>query len=54
MAQAVKLTDTIIAKAALAPSQKQTILWDSVITGRGVEDELNARWHDADLHEQLE
>ena len=36
MAEAAKLTETMIDKARLGPQQKQDILWDTAVTGFGV------------------
>jgi integrase len=36
MAEAAKLTETMIAKARLGPQQRQDILWDTVVAGFGV------------------
>src|SRR5215831_4258316 len=36
MAEATKLTETMITKARLGPQQKQKILWDTAVTGFGL------------------
>ena len=36
MAEATKLTETMITKARLGPQQKQKILWDTSVTGFGL------------------